>query len=109
MVEILETVMLICFGCSWPINLVKSYHCRSAKGTSLAFILLLIVGYIAGIVAKLATGNINYVLIAYLLNLIMVLANLVVYFRNCALDRKKALCNGNQSSQVVYTKLMKHA
>ena len=44
---ILETAMLICFGCSWPINLVKNYKCRSAKGMSLPFILLLMVGYIA--------------------------------------------------------------
>ena len=49
---ILETAMLICFGCSWPINLVKNYKCRSAKGMSLPFILLLIVGYVAGICAK---------------------------------------------------------
>ena len=28
---ILETAMLICFGCSWPINLVKNYKCRSAE------------------------------------------------------------------------------
>ena len=48
---ILETAMLICFGCSWPINLVKNYKCRSAKGMSLPFILLLMVGYIAGIMA----------------------------------------------------------
>ena len=48
---ILETAMLICFGCSWPINLVKNYKCRSAKGMSLPFILLLIVGYVAGICA----------------------------------------------------------
>lgn len=109
MSEILETVMLICFGCSWPINLVKNYRCRSAKSTSLAFILLLIIGYIAGISAKLIAGKINYVLIVYLLNLVMVSANLVVYFRNRALDRKEELCNGSQSSQVVYSKLVKHA
>ena len=53
---ILETAMLICFGCSWPINLVKNYKCRSAKGMSLPFILLLIVGYVAGICAKFIIG-----------------------------------------------------
>ena len=88
---ILETAMLICFGCSWPINLVKNYKCRSAKGMSLPFILLLMVGYIAGISAKFILGvNVHnaYVLVVYLLNLAMVTANLFVYFRNCALDRK---------------------
>ena len=85
---ILETIMLVCFGFSWPINLIKAYKARTAKSTSLPFILLIITGYIAGICAKLASGNLNYVLIAYLLNLAIVSLNLVVYFRNVALDKK---------------------
>ena len=92
---ILETAMLICFGCSWPINLVKNYKCRSAKGMSLPFILLLIVGYVAGICAKFIIGvNVHnaYVLVVYLLNLAMVTANQFVYFRNRGLDRKAELC-----------------
>lgn len=85
---ILETVMLVCFGFSWPLNLIKAYRARTAKSTSLPFILLIITGYIAGISAKLVHGNINYVLVAYLLNLAIVSLNLVVYFRNLALDKK---------------------
>lgn len=107
--EVLEAVMLICFGCSWPMNLVKNYKCRSAKGMSLPFISLLIIGYIAGITAKLINGitiHNLFVFIVYLINLLMVTANLFVYFRNCALDRKEALCNGEQSSSVVYAKLI---
>ena len=80
--------MLVCFGFSWPMNLIKAYKARTAKSTSLPFILLIITGYIAGICAKLASGNLNYVLIAYLLNLAIVSLNLVVYFRNVALDKK---------------------
>lgn len=90
MSSILETAMLICFGFSWPLNLMKSYRAGTAKGTSLPFIILIITGYICGISAKLISGNINYVLIAYLLNLAIVSLNLVVYFRNVALDRKNA-------------------
>ena len=85
---ILETIMLVCFGFSWPINLIKTYKARTAKSTSLPFVLLIIAGYIAGISAKIIMGNINYVLLAYLLNLAIVSLNLVVYFRNVALDRK---------------------
>ena len=85
---ILETIMLVCFGFSWPMNLIKAYKARTAKSTSLPFILLIITGYIAGICAKLASGNLNYVLIAYLLNLAIVSLNLVVYFRNVALDKQ---------------------
>ena len=85
---ILETIMLVCFGFSWPMNLIKAYKARTAKSTSLPFVLLIIMGYIAGISAKIILGNINYVLVAYLLNLAIVSLNLIVYFRNMALDKK---------------------
>lgn len=87
---ILETLMLVCFGLSWPINLWKAYKARTARGTSLWFILLIITGYIAGISAKLITGQVNYVLAAYLLNLAIVSMNLVVYFRNLSLDKRNS-------------------
>lgn len=87
--SILETVMLVCFGFSWPLNVIKAYRAKTAKGTSLPFILLIIAGYIAGISAKLITGQINYVMIAYVLNLAIVSLNVVVYFRNVSLDKKR--------------------
>lgn len=90
MSSILETVMLVCFGFSWPLNLIKAYKAETAKGASLPFILLIITGYIAGICAKIISGNINYVLAAYILNLVMVSLNLAVYFRNVGLDKKRA-------------------
>ena len=86
--SVLETVMLVCFGFSWPLNVIKAYKAKTAKGTSLPFILLIITGYIAGISAKLITGQINYVLIAYILNLSIVSVNVIVYFRNVSLDKK---------------------
>ena len=87
--SILETVMLVCFGFSWPLNVIKACRAKTAKGTSLPFILLIIAGYIAGISAKLITGQINYVLIAYILNLAIVSLNVVVYFHNVSLDKKR--------------------
>ena len=89
--SILETVMLICFGFSWPLNVIKAYKAKTAKGTSLPFILLIITGYIAGIAAKVITGQINYVLIAYIVNLAIVSLNIVIYFRNVSLDKKRLL------------------
>ena len=94
MSSILETVMLICFGSSWPLNLMKAYKSRTAKSTSLPFILLIITGYIAGITAKVLSGQINYVLVAYLINLAIVSLNLLVYFRNVFLDRKLTVSGG---------------
>lgn len=86
--SILETVMLVCFGFSWPLNVIKAYKAKTAKGTSLPFIMLIIIGYIAGISAKLISCQINYVLIAYILNLAIVSLNVIVYFRNVSLDKK---------------------
>ena len=87
--SILETVMLVCFGFSWPLNVMKAYKAKTAKGTSLPFVLLIITGYIAGISAKLISGQINFVLIAYILNLAIVFLNVIVYFRNVSLDKKR--------------------
>ena len=87
--SILETVMLVCFGFSWPMNVMKAYKAKTAKGTSLPFIMLIIIGYIAGISAKLISGQINYVLIAYILNLAIVSLSVIVYFRNVSLDKKR--------------------
>ena len=87
--SILETIMLVCFGFSWPLNVIKAYRAKTAKGTSLPFILLIIAGYTAGISAKLISEQINYVLIAYILNLAIVSLNVIVYFRNASLDKKR--------------------
>lgn len=85
---IFETIMLVCFGLSWPINVVKAYKAGTTKGTSLPFILLIITGYIAGITAKIVNGQFNYVFIVYIINLVIVMLNVVVYFRNYRLDKK---------------------
>lgn len=88
MSSVFETIMLVCFGLSWPINVIKAYNARTAKATSLPFILLILTGYIAGITAKVVSQQINYVFVVYLINLAIVLLNVAVYFRNAALDRK---------------------
>ena len=88
MSSIFETIMLVCFGLSWPINVLKAYRARTAKATSLPFILLIFTGYIAGIAAKVVSHQINYVVVVYLINIAIVFLNIVVYFRNTALDKK---------------------
>lgn len=87
--EICEILMIVCFGFSWPMNVIKSYRSRTAKGKSLPFLLLIIIGYVFGIIGKLVGGNFKwYVLFFYVLNLCMVLADLCLYFRNRRIDRE---------------------
>ena len=98
MAEILEIIMVVSFGASWPLNVMKSYKARTAKGKSLSFLCLIFFGYIAGIASKLmneaymaAFAQKWYVLFFYVLNLMMVGIDLVLYFRNKALDKKGEL------------------
>ena len=88
--HLLEAGMLVCFGFSWPLNVVKAYRAKTARGTSLAFIILIITGYIAGISAKIIDNQFNYVLGVYFLNLAIVSANVFVYIRNKRLDKKSS-------------------
>lgn len=86
--EILEVIMLACFGLSWPISLVKNFRAKSAKSTSLAFMCLILFGYLAGISAKAMTVGTNYVFFVYLFNIAMVIANLAVTLLNRHREQK---------------------
>ena len=95
MSEILEIIMIVSFGASWPMNVLKSWKARTTKGKSLAFLCLIFFGYIAGIASKLTNtaymhdfGSKWYVLFFYVLNLAMVGADLCIYYRNYLLDKK---------------------
>lgn len=90
MAEIFEIIMVVSFGVSWPLNVLKSYRARTTKGKSLAFLLLIFIGYIFGITSKLISPTYKwYVLFFYVLNLVMVSADLVMYVRNYRLDKKR--------------------
>ena len=52
MAEIFEIGMVLCFGASWPFNVIRAYKARTAKGTSLLFTLLIEIGYISAIIGK---------------------------------------------------------
>ena len=89
MSEFLEICMVVSFGISWPLNVMKSYKARTTKGKSLAFLVLIFFGYICGIASKLLAPSFKwYVLFFYVLNLLMVGTDIVLYFRNKALDKK---------------------
>ncbi len=80
--KIFEVIMLICFGLSWPISVYKSIVSKSTKGKSLIFIMAIIIGYISGIIGKIVNGDVNYVLILYCFNLVVVFIDLTLFFIN---------------------------
>ena len=97
---IMETIMIICFGLSWPLNISRAWKARTAKGTSILFYSFIWIGYICAIIGKLALIAANpsqpwymtvkwYVLFFYVLNTLMVTCGILIYFRNKRLDAKK--------------------
>ena len=96
--EILEVIMIVSFGASWPLNVMKSWRARTTKGKSLPFLCLILFGYVAGIISKLvndaymaAFASKWYVLFFYCLNFIMVAIDLALYVRNYQLDKKAGI------------------
>ncbi|EHM13513.1 MULTISPECIES: hypothetical protein [Jonquetella] len=91
LVNVLETVMLICFGCAWPLSIYKSWTSRTVGGKSLMFLIVILVGYAAGI-SKCLMDPAGYsvaVLTMYAVNIIMVTIDLVLFFRNRRFDQKR--------------------
>ena len=87
--SIFEAMMLVCFGLSWPVNILKSWRTRSAVGKSLAFLLIIEVGYICGMLNKVLV-KFDWVFFLYVLNFCMVGTDVILYFRNRRLDRLRA-------------------
>ena len=95
--KILEATMLILFGISWPFNLMKSIKSKSTKGKSLLFLVLIDLGYIAGITSKffstMFTWNTDWWVFAiYVINFLFVTADLIMYFVNKNRESKSNQC-----------------
>ena len=88
MAQFLEALMIFSFGLSWPANIIKSYRARTARGKSLLFLILVLFGYCCGIASKIVGNAVNYAFTFYILNAVMVSADICLYFRNRALDRQ---------------------
>jgi hypothetical protein len=95
MSDLLEALMIICFGLSWPISIYRSYKSRTAKGKSLFFEVFLWVGYIFGIARKFLEfsigSNLGFLFYMgwafYFLNIVEITIDMLLYFRNVKLDR----------------------
>lgn len=93
--DLLEALTIFCFGLSWPISIRKSWISRTAKGKSVLFEFLLILGYAFGIVRKSiqlsvlgASGFLFFLSFAfYILNTIEISIDIALYFRNKKLDK----------------------
>ncbi|WP_409968835.1 hypothetical protein RFF05_02380 [Bengtsoniella intestinalis] len=79
--SIFEAGMLLCFGAAWPLSIYKSITSKSTKGKSFPFLLVIILGYICGIINKILY-NPDLVLYLYVINITMVTTDCVLFLRN---------------------------
>ncbi|MDD3149234.1 MAG: hypothetical protein PHV68_00210 [Candidatus Gastranaerophilales bacterium] len=78
--SLFEIGMLLCFGASWPFAVAKTYKTKNVQGKSLLFLSLILLGYAFGMAHKLFY-NYDVVIYLYALNGLLVLADMILYFR----------------------------
>lgn len=88
--SIFEIIMLICFGAAWPLSIYKSYTSRSTEGKSVSFLIVILIGYVSGILHKVF-NHYDPVVYLYLLNFLMVLTDLLIYYRNARINASPSL------------------
>lgn len=91
-----EVLMLLCFAAAWPFSIVKQWRTRSSKGKSILFSYVVMLGYVFGIINKVVSDSINYVMVFYIIDLALVLTDTAVYYRNQLHERRS---QGNQNEQ----------
>jgi hypothetical protein len=83
-----EIAFLICFGAAWPASIYKSWKSRTNNGKSLFFLCLIFTGYIMGILHKVFFYY-DGVIYLYIINLLMVSTDMILYFRNGRFEKKQ--------------------
>lgn len=79
-----EAIMILCFGASWPMAIWKTLKTRTVQGVSPLFLWLIFIGYGAGIMFKIFDAmyrhHLSPVIVLYILNLLMVGFELMLYY-----------------------------
>lgn len=86
--SIFEMLMLLCFGAAWPFSIYKSYKSKSVAGKSPIFLVILMSGYVFGILHKILYAY-DVVVYLYALNFIMVSTDFLLYLRNIKLMKQE--------------------
>ena len=82
--------MLFCFGIAWPFSIYRSYKSRTNDGKSLWFLFVVFLGYVSGTLHKIIY-NFDLVIILYILNGLMVFADILLYYRNNRMKKLSAI------------------
>ncbi len=84
--SVYEIIMLVCFGSAWPFALAKSWRSRQTGGKSLGFLVIVLIGYLSGVVHKYLHSR-DLVIFLYALNAAMVSADIILYARNRRIEK----------------------
>ena len=79
--SIFEAGMLLCFGASWPAAVLKTYRTKNVEGKSKIFLMLILAGYVCGMINKVLYFGYDFVFWLYVINFMLVFCDLVLYFR----------------------------
>ena len=95
--NIFETIMLVCFGSAWPISIYRSFVSKKTAGKSLLFLIVLQIGYVAGILFKVTEFMANSKtnsnvpmsinLYLYIINLTMITIDVCLFMRNRRIEK----------------------
>lgn len=72
--------MLLCFGAAWPFSIYKSLKYKRVEGKSLIFMIIVLIGYISGIIHK-ALYSYDKVIFLYIINSLMVSTDIIIFLR----------------------------
>lgn len=79
--SVFEIVMLVCFGSAWPFSIWRTWKSKSVEGKSLVFLLIVLLGYLAGILHKVFF-NYDNVIFLYIVNFTLVFIDTGLYVRH---------------------------
>lgn len=92
----LEFMMLALFGVSWPFAIAKTYRAKRVDGKSPLFEVIVIAGYLCGIASHLVSGVGMWVIGIYAVDILLVSADLALYFYYSFKNRHAAQACGGE-------------
>ena len=92
--DLCESLMMIAFGASWPMQIIKTVKTKNPMGKSFTFLWLILLGYLAGVASKIISGKLlTAAALCLCINTVMVATDLTLsltYLRRLKRQQKQA-------------------
>lgn len=89
-----EILMLLCFACSWPISIIKSLKTKMVIGKSPFFMIIIMLGYLFGIIHKVIHNH-DIVTYLYGFNFLLVAFDLTLFYLFIGKNKEQLLTNND--------------